>query len=147
MSKKKQEPNDVARFFFQCLMQNQLQACWQLFSDKTQKEFINWTLQDLYKVNNAAATAAQLGAPEIKLMFESNTLDLIIRFWRRFVQKSNAVYFHRYGYFEIAENDGKKCSIEVRLDYENGSVDRVKIMMLFERGGWRFGYLESGLPF
>jgi hypothetical protein len=147
MARKKQAPNDVARYFFQCLMQNQLNVCWQLFSDKTQREFISWTLLDLYKIHNKAATAAQLGAPEVKLMFESNTLDLIIRFWRRFVQQSNAVYFHRYGYFEILEIEGKKATIEVRLDYENGQVDKVRLIMVHERNDWRFAYLESGLRF
>lgn len=144
---KKQEPHDTARIFFQNLMQNQCHVCWQLFSDKTQKEFIAWTLNDLYQQHPKAAQTAKLGPPEIKLMFETNNLDLIIRFWRRFVRQSNAVYFHRYGYFETGENDGRKALVEVRLDYENGREDRVTLTMLNERNGWRLGYLESGLPF
>lgn len=128
-------------------MQNQCQACWQLFSDKSQKEFISWTLKDLYEQYPKAAQAAKLGPPEIKLMFETNNLDLVIRFWRRFVRQSNAVYFHRYGYFELGASDGKTASVDVRLDYENGREDRVTLTMVNERGGWRLGYLESGLPF
>jgi hypothetical protein len=147
MSTAQKKPHETAKFFFQALMQNNCQVCWQLFSDKTQKEFMNWTLQDIYQQHSQAAKAAKLGLPEIKLMFETNTLDLIIRFWRRFVQQSNAVYFHRYGYFDTIANDGKKATVEVKLDYENGRVDRVTLAMFFDRGAWRFGYLESGLPF
>jgi hypothetical protein len=145
--KKPQQPHEIARYFFQSLMQNQCQICWQLFSDRTQKEFINWTLQDLYQQHAKAAQSAKLGPPEVKLMFETNTIDLLIRFWRRFVQQSNAVYFHRYGYFELGENKGKQNTVDVKLDYENGRIDRVTLVMVFERNGWRFGYLESGLPF
>jgi hypothetical protein len=144
---KKQDAHDIAKYFFQSLMQNQCHICWQLFSDKTQKEFITWTLQDLYQQHPKAAQAAKLGAPEVKLMFETNNLDLILRFWRRFVRQSNAAYFHRYGYYQTIANTGRKATVEVRLDYENGKEDKVTLEMLFERGGWRLGYLESGLPF
>jgi hypothetical protein len=144
---RKQEPHDTAKIFFQSLMQNQCHVCWQLFSDKTQKEFINWTLQDLYQQHPKAAKAAKLGPPEIKLMFETNNLDLILRFWRRFVKQSNAVYFHRYGYFTTAQSNGRQATVAVRLDYENGKEDNVNLTLVNERGSWRLGYLESGLPF
>ncbi len=143
----KQAPQDVARYFFQSLMKNQCGICWQLFSDKTQKEFIAWTLKDLYAQNPKAAEAAKLGPPEIKLIFETNNIDLIFRFWRRFVQQSNAVWFHRYGYYNLQSDSGRQAIVAVRLDYENGKEDNVTLTMINERGGWKFGYLESGLPF
>ena len=143
----KQEPHNIAKFFFQSLMQNQCQTCWNLFSDRTQREFINWTLQDIYEQHPEAAKTAKLGPPEVKLMFETNNLDLVIRFWRRFVRQSNAVHFHRFGYFNPVENNGKTATVEVKMVYDNGQERRVNLTMLFERGGWRLGYLESGLGF
>jgi hypothetical protein len=145
--KKPSQPHDVAKFFFQSLMQNQCHVCWGLFSDKTQREFINWTLKDIYAQNPKAAKAAKLGTPEVKLMFETNNLDLIIRFWRRFVRQSRAVEFARYAYFDTLENRGKSAIVEARMIYENGQEQRVQLTMLQERGGWRLGYLESGMGF
>jgi len=140
-------PHEIARHFFQALMQNQLQVCWGLFSKKSQQEFINWTLKDLYAQSENAAKAAKLGPPEIKLMFETNTIDLIIRFWRRFVRQSHAVEFARYAYFETLENRGKTAIVEARINYENGQERRVHLTMINEAGGWKLGYLESGLGF
>lgn len=145
--KKDVAPHETAKSFFQSLMQNQCHVCWGLFTDKTQKEFINWTLKDIYAQNPRAAKAAKLGAPEIKLMFETNNLDLIIRFWRRFVRQSRAVEFGRYAYFDTLENRGKTAIVEARMIYENGQEHRVQLTMVHERGGWRLGYLESGLSF
>lgn len=145
--KKANQPHDVAKYFFQALLQQQCHVCWGLFSDKTQREFIDWTLKDLYEQNPKAAQAAKLGAPEVKLMFETNNLDLIIRFWRRFVRQSRAVEFSRYAYFETLENKGKSAIVEARMIYENGQEQRIQLTMVQERGGWRLGYLESGLTF
>lgn len=145
--KKTNQPHDVAKYFFQSLMQNQCHICWGLFSDKTQREFINWTLKDIYAQNPQAAKAAKLGAPEVKLMFETNNLDLIIRFWRRFVRQSRAVEFARYAYFDTVEDRGKSAVVEARMIYENGQEQRVQLTMVQERGGWRLGYLESGMGF
>lgn len=142
-AKRKSEPHDVAKYFFQALMQNQCGVCWGLFSDATQREFINWTLRDIYEQNPNAAKAAKLGAPEVKLMFESNNLDLILRFWRRFGQYSRAVEFARYGYFSTLENRGRQATVEARLIYPNGQEKIIPLTMLNERGGWRFGYVES----
>lgn len=144
---KAQEPDNVAKYFFQSLMQNQCHICWGLFSDKTQREFINWTLKDIYEQHPQAAKSAKLGPPEVKLMFETNNLDLVIRFWRRFVRMSNAVHFARYAYFKTIERRGKQAIVEARMVYDNGQENRVNLTMAFERGGWRLGYLESGLGF
>lgn len=145
--KKTNEPHDIAKYFFQSLMQNQCHICWGLFSDKTQREFINWTLKDIYEQHPQAAKAAKLGPPEVKLMFETNNLDLIIRFWRRFVRMSNAVQFARYAYFSTATVNGRQATVEARMVYDNGQEAKVLLTMLHERGGWRMGYLESGLSF
>ena len=141
------EPHDVARYFFQSLIQNQCHICWGLFSDKSQREFIRWTMKDMYEQHPEAAKTAKLGPPEIKLMFETNNLDLVIRFWRRFVRESNAVAFHRLGYFTTLERNGKQAIIEVRMVYPNGQEDKKNLTMIFERNDWRLGYLESGLTF
>lgn len=145
--RKGQDPHDIAKLFFQSLMQNQCHVCWNLFSDKSQSEFIKWTLNDLYEHHRVAAETAKLGPPEIKLMFETNNLDLIIRFWRRFVRQSRAMEFYRYGYFQTLSADGGKAAVEARLEYPGGKTVRVELTMLKQRGGWRLGYLESGLAF
>ncbi len=145
--KKHTHPHEAARYFYQSLLQSQVQTCWGLFSDKSQKEFISWTLKDLYQQNPKAAQAAKLGPPEVKLMFETNNLDLIMRFWRRFVRQSDAARFARYGYFDTLENNGKSAKVEARMIFENGQETRVMLTMVSERGGWRLGYLESGMPF
>lgn len=145
--RKGQEPHAVAKLFFQSLMQNQCHVCWNLFSDKSQREFISWTLADLYEHHRNAAETAKLGPPEIKLMFETNNLDLIVRFWRRFYRQSRAGEFFRYGYFETKEVQGRKALVEARLEYPGGKSVKVELTMLNERGGWRLGYLESGLAF
>jgi len=145
--KRPTQPHEVARHFFQCLTQNQLQVCWGLFSKKSQNEFITWTLNDLYAQSGNAAREAKLGPPEIKLMFETNTVDLVIRFWRRFVRQSNAGEFARYAYFDTVENRGRTAIVEARINYENGQEKRVPITMVQEAGGWKLGYLESGFGF
>jgi hypothetical protein len=118
-----------------------------LFSDHTQKEFINWTLNDLSQKHPEAIKAAKLGPPEIKLMFETNHMDLITNFWRRFYRFSRAAEFARYAYYETLESNGKQAIVQANLDYENGQVTRVNLQMRHERGGWRLAYLESGLGF
>jgi hypothetical protein len=140
-------PHEIAKHFFQSLIQNQLQVCWGLFSKKSQNTFINWTLNDLYTQSPNAAKAAQLGPPEIKLMFETNTVDLVIRFWRRFVRESRAVQYARYAYFTTLETQGKTATVEARFNYENGQEHRVNLTMVHEAGSWKLGYLESGLNF
>lgn len=145
--KKGLDAHDTAKYFFQSLMQNQCHICWGLFTDKTQREFIAWTLQDLYQHHQEAAQAAKLGAPEIKLMFETNNLDLILNFWRRFVRQSRAVEFARYAYFSTKEKQGRQATVEARLVYENGQEIKIDLLMFQERGSWRLGYLESGLQF
>lgn len=147
MRKKNLQPHEAARYFYQSLLQSQVHVCWGLFSDKSQKEFIKWTLKDLYQQNERAAKAAKLGPPEVKLMFETNNLDLVMRFWRRFVRQSQAAMFGRYGYYETLENNGKTAKVEAKLIYDNGQEQRHNLVMVNERGGWRFGYLESGMPF
>jgi hypothetical protein len=142
--KKPTQPHEVARYFFQCLMQNQLHLAWGLFSRRSQNEFIRWTLDDMYSQSGNAAREAKLGPPEIKLMFETNTIDLIIRFWRRFVRQSRAAEFARYAYFETIENRGKTAIVEARINYENGQESRVPLTMVHEGGNWKLGYLESG---
>lgn len=145
--KKLSQPHEAARYFYQALSQSQVQVCWGLFSDKSQKEFINWTLKDIYQQNPKAAETAKLGAPEIKLMFESNNIDLVIRFWRRFVRQSQAAQFARYGYYNTLQVNGKTATVEVQLIFNNGQEQRVNLTMISERGGWRLGYLESKMPF
>lgn len=145
--KKNNEPHEVARFFYQSLSQSQVDTCWGLFSELSQKEFINWTLKDIYQQNPKAANAAKLGPAEIKLMFESNNLDLVMRFWRRFVRQSQANQFARYGYYSTLETNGKTAIIEVQLVFNNGQEQRINLTMVQERGGWRLGYLESKMPF
>jgi len=140
-------PHEVAKHFFQSLLHNQLQVAWNLFSKKSQHEFLNWTLQDIYAQSNHAAKEAKLGIPEVKLMFETNTIDLVIRFWRRFVRQSRAGEFARYAYFDTLETKGNIATVEARINYENGQEKRVQLTMVKEGGGWKLGYLESGLGF
>ena len=144
---KKQGPHDVARHFFQSLMQHQFHVAWHLFSDHSQKSFIAWTLKGIYDRNPKAAEAAKLGAPEVKLMFETNNIDLVLSFWKHFMRQSNAMYFNRFGYFNTGETTGKQAIVNVRLDYENGKQDHINLTMVYDRNSWRFGYLESNLPF
>ncbi|MEM0952156.1 MAG: hypothetical protein AAGI66_08460 [Cyanobacteria bacterium P01_H01_bin.74] len=141
------EPHHSAKLFFQLLVKNQCIQAWDLFSAASQKKFISWTLANLYKVNNKAATAAKLGTAEVKLMFETNNLDLVISFWRHFVRKSGAAEFARFAYFETQEKKGHKSIVEAKLVFSNGQERRIRLVFLFERGNWRFGYIESKLPF
>lgn len=143
----KAQPHDAARQFFQSLAQGQFTFCWMLFSDNTQKEFINWTLKDLHQKHPEAIQKAKLGPPEIKLMFETNHMDLITSFWRRFFRYSRAAEFSRYAYYETVDDNGKQATVKANLDYENGQVNSINLIMRFERGGWRLSYLESGLGF
>ncbi|WP_303673606.1 hypothetical protein [Vampirovibrio chlorellavorus] len=145
--KKNSEPHEVARYFFQTLLQSQVQVCWGLFTDHSQKEFVQWTMKDIYQQNPKAAQAAKLGPPEVKLMFETNNLDLVLRFWRRFVRQSQAAQFARYGYFSTLSIQGKTATVEAHLVFPNGQEQRVNLIMVNERGDWRLGYLESNMPF
>lgn len=140
-------PHETAKYFFQALVQNQCQVAWDLFSSASQKHFVNWTLQDIYKQNEKAARAAKLKFAEVKLMFETNNLDLVIRFWRRFAQQSRAADFARFAYFETLSQEGSHATVEAKLIYYNGQETKIRLTMVFDRSRWRFGYIESGLPF
>jgi hypothetical protein len=142
-----QQPHDVARHFFQTLMQSQCHVCWNLFSNKTQSEFIKWTLRDIYTRNQQAAQTAKLGPAEIKIMFETNDMSLMRSFWRRFLQQSRAVEFLRFGYFKTVEVSGRQANVEANLVYPDGTNNTIVLKMYNERGGWKFGYLESGMTF
>jgi hypothetical protein len=143
----KAQPHDAIRQFFQGLTQGQFSFCWSHFSDSTQKEFIKWTLSDLQQKHPEAIEKARLGPPEIKLMFETNHMDLITSFWRRFFRYSRAAEFARYAYYETIENNGKQATVQANLIYDNGQAVKINLLMKYERNGWRFAYLESGLSF
>jgi hypothetical protein len=143
----KSAPHDSIKYFFQSLVQNQCQVAWDLFSPASQKHFVNWTMQDIYTQNEKAAKAAKLGYPEVKLMFETNNLDLVLRFWRRFVQQSRAAEFARFAYFDTLSQNGGKATVEAKIVYPNGQELKRNLITVFDRSKWRFGYIESDLPF
>ena len=144
-------PEKIARSFFQGLMSNQFHYCWSLFSQKTQQEFLKYTHQAIFDLHGHAAKSAGLGLSEIKFMFESPdpslTKTLFNVFWKRFYFQSNTHDFFRFGYFDPAEVRGKEASVPVRIVYPDGRQVNVSLTMVFQRGNWRFGYIESGLPF
>jgi len=82
----------------------------------------------------------------VKLMFEGNDSSLQQTFWRRFVIRSAAGDFTQFAYFATLENNGKKAKVQARLVYPDGRVSLIDLVGLFERGGWKYAYIESGLP-
>ncbi len=144
-------PNKIAQYFFQALMNNQLNMCWSLFSQKSQQEFLKYTHQAIHSMHGDAAQMAKLGLSEIKLMFESPDptfmKTVFTAFWKRFFYQSNTNDFFRYGYFTTASSDGKQAIVEAKLVYPEGRTKVVQLKMFHQRGGWRLGYIESELPF
>ncbi|MGE0201881.1 MAG: hypothetical protein AB7P76_13065 [Candidatus Melainabacteria bacterium] len=140
-------PDAMAKQFFQSLAQYQFPVCWNLFSSKTQQTFLEWSLQRIYQRHEKAARESKMGLPEVKFMFETNDQSLIQLFWRHFVRKCGAEEICRYGYFEVSELSGGTARVEIRLVYPDGSQKRLFITMVKNRGGWKFGYTESGFPF
>lgn len=143
----KYTPENIAKLFFHSLSQLQFPTCWNLFTSKTQKEFLDWTLQKIYQQHNNAASEAKLGAPEVKFMFEVNDRSLGQIFWKRFIGKSMAQQFLNYAYFDLKEIQGKKATVIARFEFPDGRKANKEITMINERGGWKFAYLESGFPF
>lgn len=143
----KAQPEQVADYFFKCFMANQCHVCWNLFSQASQQAFLDWTVKDVYQRHPAAAEAAKLGPPEIRLMFEKNDPSLIKSFWKRFFFKSGANEIFRYGYYKALDNNEQVATVQVDLIYPDGRTAQVQFKMLMERTGWKFGYVESGLPF
>ena len=142
-----QTPDDAIRFFYQSLRDFNFHFCWNMFSNNTQKEFLKWTLNDIYTRHPKAAKEVKIGPPEVKLMFEGNDQSLIQTFWRRFVQKSSAADFTQYAYYSTIDHKGKSATVQAKLVYPNGKVSTVDLTMVHERGGWKYAYAESGLPF
>jgi len=141
---KRPEPDQVMGYFFKSLLQYHFPVCWSLFSDKSKKTFLEWTLKELYKRHNKAAAEVKLGLPEIKYMFESNDQSLIQIFWRRFVAKCNANDFCRYASFSTESTEGKQANVLATIRYPDGRSIPLRLIMQNEMGGWKFGYLESG---
>lgn len=137
-------PHDVMAYFFKSLLQYHFPVCWSLFTGKSKKAFLEWTLQELYKRHTTAAEQVKLGVPEIKYMFESNDQSLIQIFWRRFVGKCNANDFCRYATFQTETIDGKQSNVLATINYPDGRSIPLRLVMQNEFGGWKFGYLESG---
>lgn len=143
----KGEPHKIARHFFASLMQNQCNVSWKLFTKETQDKFLQWTLNDIYTRNRQAAEFADLGITEVRLLFENNDTGIMKSFWKKFFFASNANYLFRFGYFDTAKIDGNKAVVKVVMKFPDGRSATAQLMMLNERGGWKLGYVESGLPF
>lgn len=137
-------PEHVINHFFRSLGQFQFPLCWGLFSSKSQHGFMQWTLQEIYRRHNKAAQTVKMGLPEIKFMFENNDNTLIQIFWRKFVYKCNANDFVHYAYFETQELTGNQAVVRATFKYPDGQQKFLVLTMINERGGWKFGYFESG---
>ena len=138
-------PDQVIRYFFSSLGQWQFPTCWRLFSTYSQQHFMKWTLDEVYKRHQKAASSVKLGLPEIKFMFEDpNEESLIKIFWQRFAIQCRAKEFIHFGYFEVESTDGKTAQVRSDLRHPDGRVVSLMLTMVREQGGWRFGYLESG---
>ncbi len=140
-------PEFFIQHFFRSLAQLQFPVCWNLFSSHTQRQFLNWTLQQLYSRHEKAAKSASMGLPEVKFMFETNDQSLIQLFWRHFVKKCAAEKICRFAYFNTVSTEGNKATVEVKLVYPTGEEEKFHLLMVKDRGNWKFGYIESGLPF
>lgn len=128
-------------------MESQCHVSWDMFSNASQKQFANWSLQEIERRNSEAVKFAQLSIKEIKLMFEQNDSILLKFFWRRFFFASGANEIFRLGYFSTDSVKGKKAVVRVTLKYPNGQVQEIGLPMVDERGGWRLAYVENNLPF
>jgi hypothetical protein len=140
-------PDQTADFFFRSLMQNQCHVCWSLFSSKSQEHFLKWTLEALAQKNPTAVTASKIGPKEVRILLERNDSLLIKTFWKHFFLSSSAADFFRFGYYNVQENNGREAKVLVTFKYPNGQSAQVTVTMLKERGGWKFAYIESELPF
>ena len=133
--------------FFKTLMQNQCHFCWNAFSKKSQEEFLTWTMDDLEARTPQAVKISGIGPKEVRLMFENNDVSLMKTFWKRFFFQSHANEFFRFGYYDSKEVNGKKATVLVTFKYPDGREATLDVQMFNEKGTWRFGYIESGLPF
>lgn len=128
-------------------MQNQCNVSWKLFSKKTQDKFLQWTLNDIYARNKKAAEFAKLGLTEVRMMFENNDTGIMKSFWKRFFFASNANFLFRFGYFDTKKVEKNKAVVICTMKFPDGRQAEAKMLMVNERGGWKLGYVESGLPF
>jgi hypothetical protein len=122
-------------------------VAWGLFSKHTQDEFAKWALDDLYRRTPEAAKAAGIAVPEIKLLLENNDPGMMKNFWKRFFFASHANEFFRFGYYSLLGNNGSVANVQVLFKYPDGRQASQELKIMKERNGWKFGYLESGLPF
>ncbi|MFN8614686.1 MAG: hypothetical protein U0003_02090 [Vampirovibrionales bacterium] len=141
------EPQRAARLFFHSLMQNQCHLSWKLFSKKSQDVFLKWTIEDIYARNKQAAEFAKLGLTEVRLMFENNDTGIMKSFWKRFFFASNAGNLYRFGYFNLGKEEAHRAVVEVLMKFPDGRTATTPLMMFKEKGSWKLGYVESGLPF
>ena len=137
-------PDQVMSHFFKSLLQYHFPVCWSLFSNRTKQTFMDFTLKELYRSHGKSAEKVKLGLPEIKFMFENNDTSLIKLFWRRFVIKSSANDFCHYATFQTDSINGKEAQVLASVNYPDGRVVTIRLEMLYEFGGWKFGYFESG---
>jgi hypothetical protein len=143
------EASSVANQFFKLLMNNQCHQCWGLFTKITQEKFLAWCVEDLYQRFPQPAKASGIGPPEVRLMLEKNDPTLIKSFWRRFFMMSGANEIFRFGYFEADPDNttDREAKVNVKVKLPDGREGTLRFKMFKERGGWKFGYEESGLPF
>ncbi|MBY0405382.1 MAG: hypothetical protein K2X66_15890 [Cyanobacteria bacterium] len=140
-------PEHVIDQFFKALMHNQCHVCWGHFSMRTQNEFLHWTLNDIYARHAKAAQVAALAIPEVKMLFENNDATIMKTFWKRFFYSSSANEFFRFATYETLQSDKKNAVVRANLQYPNGQQTHVDLSLVFEKGGWKFAYVESSLPF
>lgn len=141
------EPQIVARQFFQALMQNQCHLSWSLFSKKSQEQFLDWSVRDIYARHPDAAAMAKLGRAEVRLLFENNDASLMKTFWKRFFYNSGANDFFRFGYFHAGKIEGSRATVDILCKYPDGREAKTAMQMVKERGMWKLAYVESNLPF
>jgi hypothetical protein len=147
MAKVKLAPHETLYQFIQELAKFNGNVCWKGFSVKTQQAFAQWTLDDLYARTPEAAKAAQLGIPEVRLMFEKNEMSLFKTFWKRFITNSGAVDCYRFGQYVTHEETGNQATVRVNMTYPNGTYGHKDFLMVNEKGGWKLAYVEANLPF
>jgi hypothetical protein len=141
------EPHECARQFFASIMESQCHVSWALFSDASQQKFSEWTLAEIYGRNKESAEAANMGLPEIVLMFEANDSQILKYFWRRFFFSSGAGEIFRFGYFSTYQVMPDKAVVKVALKYPNGQNKEIGLPMVKNRGTWCLAYVEHNLPF
>jgi hypothetical protein len=139
------DPKNFVFFFFRTLMMSQCHTSFSMLTETSQKRFIQWVQEDMYRRKPEACKAARIGPKEVRMLMEINDSTVMKTFWKYFYQKSRC---YDMVYNGIYRNENvTTSSAEVIITFQSPNGPYEVVFKIVKKGPiWKFAYIESEGP-